>query len=159
MALVKCKECGHDVSTSAEKCTNCGKARTSATTWHVVLFCLAFALLVTYCSRDSNQAGKQTYSAEKLAKPDIRPEMIVKPKDDGAYGCVTRDGFLESLRHALNKETTKFAAMFTNMQCLPLYEKVEYRVLSVDGIIVEVTAANTGFSDGLWSSSAFFKPQ
>ena len=39
MALIKCKECGKEISSQAESCPNCGRKKpkpTSAVTWIVV---------------------------------------------------------------------------------------------------------------------------
>jgi uncharacterized membrane protein YvbJ len=53
MALIKCKECGHDVSTTAKTCPNCGaptaKARqtdTSTSVARIILMVLAVISII-----------------------------------------------------------------------------------------------------------------
>jgi len=75
MALKPCKECGKDISTSAEKCTNCGVEL--ANKLHIGRWLsLAFVIYVLYyigsCSNRIAEAGKQnTLSAT--------PEQIDEP--------------------------------------------------------------------------------
>ena len=67
MAIVKCKECSHDVSTRAEACPHCGAKRpkpTSLFTWVVVIF---FSWLVFTCVSSSNKATKSTAAAPQAA--------------------------------------------------------------------------------------------
>ena len=37
MALIKCPECGHDVSDTAETCPNCGYRLKEKTTIHLII--------------------------------------------------------------------------------------------------------------------------
>ena len=75
MALVKCKECGEQVSTSAKSCPKCGAKvpkRTSAVTW----VALVFVLLVAY---EIAQNSGQTPSSGNSPQPRPASESSYVP--------------------------------------------------------------------------------
>lgn len=79
MAIVKCKECGKDVSTVAEACPHCGAKRpkrTSLFTWFIALF---FGYFVYQCS--SLFEGSADRVAERIAQPS--PTTAIKPARRG----------------------------------------------------------------------------
>lgn len=64
MALIKCKECGHDVSTEAKACTNCGaKPKKPASVVQVIVGLFAVAVVLSMFS------GKSEPSADGQAAP------------------------------------------------------------------------------------------
>lgn len=78
MALVKCKECGNQVSTKAKICPKCGATppkRTSFLTWSV----LVLILLIVYGSwqQESNLTPEQrTAKAERIQSDNSTSEVI-----------------------------------------------------------------------------------
>jgi len=82
MALVKCTECGHDISTDASVCPNCGKPRTVSSkntgigcTPIVAIFVFAIVVLAFFSATDA--------PAPKIATPvmfDQSPSNQAKRK-------------------------------------------------------------------------------
>lgn len=81
MALVKCKECGEDVSTKAKTCPKCGaKApkKTSLFTWLV----LAFIIFVVYAANQAPTVPskpKSTSTSTVLQKSEA-VKKVTPPK-------------------------------------------------------------------------------
>lgn len=74
MALVKCKECGNDVATSAKACPKCGHkmpARTSLLTWIILGFVI---LIVIGAVQGSQDADEQREAREQAAAQSRRAE-------------------------------------------------------------------------------------
>ena len=73
MSLIKCKECGHEISKKAKVCPNCGaknKARTSLFTWLVVLLIGLFVLgKIGGGNRTSTQSNANKYGATSSTSP------------------------------------------------------------------------------------------
>ncbi len=68
MALIKCKECGAEISKTAAACPKCGakqKKRTSIVTWIIGAIAL---VIVVKCSMDS--ADRSSAPAPKLSKAE-----------------------------------------------------------------------------------------
>lgn len=72
MALIKCSECSHDVSTEAKICPNCGakvkyKKPTSRTTW-LLGGLFAAAIIGGVTSSNSTHESRQTAAAAEAAR-------------------------------------------------------------------------------------------
>jgi hypothetical protein len=82
MALVKCKECGEQVSTSAKSCPKCGAKppkQTSAVTWAVLLFMIFVAYVAFQSPMTTSPSGNDSPSASRAApmKPSWRTSSNV----------------------------------------------------------------------------------
>lgn len=83
MALVKCKECGEQISDKATACPKCGAGlpkKTSFIGW--IIFCFIVVIAWTACSK--SRESYQLYSAKAKAatKPDPSPDTYrSQPKD------------------------------------------------------------------------------
>ena len=80
MALIKCKECGHEVSKKADKCPNCGapiKKKTSGCAWLFLIF-VGYALYITTSSDTSTSSppGSSGSSATPYKAPVDKPDVI-----------------------------------------------------------------------------------
>lgn len=80
MALVKCKECGEQVSTKAKTCPNCGaKApkKTSLVTW----FILGLIILIVYISNQNptNHSSTRTLQSKPAEVKTIPKAIPAKP--------------------------------------------------------------------------------
>lgn len=81
MALVKCKECGNEVSTTAKSCPKCGakpRKRTSLVTWVV----LAFVIFVIYAASQGPSSTSTTAgsSSSRSPAPASSSTVIAVPK-------------------------------------------------------------------------------
>jgi hypothetical protein len=66
MALMKCKECGHDISESAKVCRNCGaKVRRTS---RLVVVVLAFAALAIYLMHWAGESARTKKTLEESAQ-------------------------------------------------------------------------------------------
>jgi hypothetical protein len=82
MALVKCKECGEQVSTSAKSCPKCGAKppkKTSMFTWVVGFFlvCAVYAAIRTPSAKTSDQAASSSALSSVTTAVEAAP---VKPQ-------------------------------------------------------------------------------
>jgi hypothetical protein len=90
MALVKCKECNEQVSTSAKSCPKCGAKppkKTSVVTWVVGIF-LIFGVYAAVRAPSSNK-GSAPASSSALASvvaPPVKPEWAVTTSVDKMTG-------------------------------------------------------------------------
>lgn len=91
MAIIKCKECGGQISTKAEACPKCGAkmpARTSGCAWIAAIFIGLPVILysVTSAMRGSDQSPRPTPAATTIAKsaPYSGPRpMLWMYRDEG----------------------------------------------------------------------------
>lgn len=83
MALVKCKECGEQVSTKAKTCPSCGaKApkRTSLVTWLVLVIIIVGAWGAVFNSgTPSRRSPSYTPSASASLRPTTTPTAASTP--------------------------------------------------------------------------------
>ena len=101
MALVKCKECGHEVSTKAKACPKCGAEQpkgTSLTTWIVGG---VFAVIVFSCVSNLQQSGPTSGTVATRSGPSIdkspekqaaRKRLIEKLISEGVFQKVDTMG-------------------------------------------------------------------
>lgn len=95
----------------------------------------------------------------EATKPEIKPEMIVTPiKGQFLAACHTEDLLKEALSHAVKQEKTKFAAMFSNMDCVQIPYDGRYKVLSVGHNVIEVIVATSSDSRGMWTVTEAMQP-
>ena len=79
MALIKCKECGTEVSSKAKSCPKCGAKpakKTSLITWFVLI-------IIAYLVYSASQSSNTTSSYKKPAsteKSNIKPKEVVEDK-------------------------------------------------------------------------------
>ena len=76
MALIKCKECGHEVSKRADKCPSCGapiKKKTSILSWLLLLF-LIFVFIGYLADTDTTNRSSSTSRVSGVA--DTPPKDI-----------------------------------------------------------------------------------
>ena len=91
MALIKCKECGHEVSKKADKCPNCGAPIKKQTSGCAMLFAIiSVVVLVTYIatlsdsstsSSSGSSGSSSTSSKAPVNKPDVIEAWTVDPLD------------------------------------------------------------------------------
>jgi zinc-ribbon domain len=81
MALTKCKECGHDISESAEFCRNCGaKVKRTSRLVVVVLAFVALAIYLVHWAGESARTQKTSeeavrWQAEQVQLASMTPEQ------------------------------------------------------------------------------------
>lgn len=88
MALIKCKECGKDVSNQAEKCPNCGavvKKKTGCLTQLFAVFVFGFILLIIYGACSGEVAPVPT-KKDTITVSAVAPEgFINEPVNVGPF--------------------------------------------------------------------------
>ena len=87
MALKKCKECGHEVSTKADKCPNCGasvkKKGMGCSSWLVILIILV--VVVPYII--GKQATEKQKSKQKEVLESAEHPMMLIDTDPDKFVC------------------------------------------------------------------------
>lgn len=108
MALIKCKECGSQISTNAIACPSCGAKlprKTSKFTWFIVgLLLISIAKMMF--------GGEKTTEASSKIKNDpeqIAAKAVEKKRTDLAFSLA--NAIKESAR---NPESVKFSSMMVN---------------------------------------------
>lgn len=76
MALKKCKECGHDISTEAAKCPNCGAPKKVAIK-NSGCGCIIAIILALGCGLGILSAIIAEFCGEKVAKNNLLPSSSV----------------------------------------------------------------------------------
>jgi RNA polymerase subunit RPABC4/transcription elongation factor Spt4 len=95
MALVKCKECGEDVSTKAKTCPNCGAKtpqKTSLFTWLVLVFIIVVVYAANQAPTTTNKpnlasvptAPQKSEVVKKVAPP--KPSWVTSTSKDEMTG-------------------------------------------------------------------------
>ena len=92
MALIECKECGHEVSKKADKCPNCGAPIKRQTSGCAMLFAIISGLvLVTYIANlsDSSTSPSSGSSSDSKSAPKISqlspPPKQTEPRASNEY--------------------------------------------------------------------------
>lgn len=100
------------------------------------------------------------HAPKAQAAPMLRAEMIVKPAkgQEAAAACLSRDLMNEFTGHAMNNEVTKAEAMFRQYQCFTIPQTEKFKILAVDGGLVEFVNAGSNFSEGVWTYKESFVP-
>lgn len=86
MALIKCKECGAEISSAAKACPKCGKGVTSSTKWGVLIGLVFIGIIISsFSSKNSSDTGSQTSSSSKksLSSSDAEAAHTPEPKIPG----------------------------------------------------------------------------
>lgn len=109
MALVKCKECKHEISKKAKKCPNCGSPikRTSVFTWIVGIF---FAVIVGSMVLNGNTPQRK-----------LTPQETKNNKENSMRFTVSRLGAQQLKKIMRNPDSFKLTSAFvvdkTNAVC------------------------------------------
>lgn len=102
MALVKCSECGKEISNSAKTCPNCGaknKKKGIGVGGVLLLGIVSFFLLVIICSQMSGQSGSSSTSSSRPSEssPQYQQQVYDHMKvvvDDPDIDGIRVDGSL-----------------------------------------------------------------
>jgi hypothetical protein len=140
MALIKCKECGKEVSSSAKACPNCGHAppkRTSGCAWVVAAFFLVVVIMVIVGNRDI--AKKENAEAARLAA--LTPEQ--RNAELAAAAATKERGSARFACELLTKKTLHDpdSAEFENSDTFPIRRLADHEYM----VRVKVRAKN-GFN-------------
>lgn len=117
MALVKCSECGKQVSSAAAACPNCGakpKKRTSLFTWIVTAF-IGFAALSALFSEPSEK------SAASRPAPKVKSPEELRYEKNLNRAAVAAQALRKSMRNPDSFVLEQALAMESNTIC------IEYR--------------------------------
>lgn len=167
MAIIKCHECGGDVSTEATACPKCGakppvKAKPSRLS--LILACGIVAIgvvgLWSKVDREDRQREGVTASSVAVVTPvveRIKPESLISFKS-GTIACLTQDALFQLTAHAAKGEMTKANAVDG---CIFIDASKKLKVLSVkypddggDLGLLEIVGADSSMSDGAWAYTA-----
>ncbi|MGK0269467.1 MAG: RNA polymerase subunit RPABC4/transcription elongation factor Spt4 [Cocleimonas sp.] len=77
MALVKCKECGEEISSKAKDCPKCGAKppkKTSLFTWLVLIIIVSVIYSVSQSSTSTSVTAKETSSASPKISSSVSPK-------------------------------------------------------------------------------------
>ncbi|MCU4517791.1 zinc ribbon domain-containing protein [Acinetobacter radioresistens] len=87
MALIKCKECGHQISKNAETCPNCGaKNKKNVPTWLAVLVLIVVGIAMIQCINQNHNKRLATESAAEDSPTVPNSNWIYKEETDEMRG-------------------------------------------------------------------------
>lgn len=79
MALIKCKECGHEVSNKAETCSNCGAPvkKNSANVFRGILVLVSLIIIFTFVF-SSNETPDKASKSKITSEPELSDAECIK---------------------------------------------------------------------------------
>lgn len=78
MALVKCEECGKEISSNVKVCPHCGYKRKRGIWFYIMIFLIAIIILAILGSNnDDSQLGTNSTSQEKSSSSGIKKELYL----------------------------------------------------------------------------------
>lgn len=158
MALVNCKECGQEISTTAEACPKCGAKqpkRTSIGTWVAGAF-LAIVMFSCINKLDSQRvlSAQEAARVEATKSPEQRAaEKRVDDERTAIYACV--EGIKSRLKDPKSAEFPDWSSSWRQLQKVgTIKTQIEVRAKNSFGAfnlsVFECTA--TQVSPGSWAS-------
>jgi len=151
MAMVKCKECGSQVSSKAKSCPNCGAKppkKTSIVTWFVLVLIVfvAYGMVNTASNLTPEEKAKLAVEAQEKEKEKEKEKLIAaakkaeEDKDNKRKGfhCLSGwDGSHAAVKDAVEKQ----------MRDPDSFEHIETRITPVDkngkhSLVMKYRAAN-----------------
>lgn len=94
MTLIKCKECGEEISQKAEKCPHCGapqKKKTSLLTWLVAVVVVLWA--IGYFSTDRTTTSSRSVSSQG---PSAKEQALASLDLDFKWGTTAGGNIMEA---------------------------------------------------------------
>lgn len=157
MALIKCHECGNETSTTAASCPKCGAkpAKTSLFAQFTVgVVLLFFGLWMFSGLKGGDKSSSQAIDPQYTAPKPLQAEDMVTLKD-AAFACLTKDQLYQAVGHAARHEETKFKAMFSGFECIVAPPSETFKILHVEGDVVELVNVKSGSASGMWADRSF----
>ena len=78
MALVKCEECGKEISSNVKVCPHCGYKRKRGIWFYIMIFLVAIIILAIIGSNnDDSQLGTNSTSQEKSSSSTVKKELYL----------------------------------------------------------------------------------
>jgi len=81
MALIKCKECGHEISKSAKNCPNCGAKRKKSSAGCLVFIILGFLFFGYFASIDTSSYSSPSINTSTTTSTstteDFGPKLVL----------------------------------------------------------------------------------
>lgn len=110
MALLTCKECGKEMSSTASSCPHCGARRTSplSTIWTTIkiVVALVFGLVVYRCASVTSQVADSV--STPMAKSNSSPARLA------ATACSPKDFTVSGVKFRREYENLTFTGTVTN---------------------------------------------
>ena len=120
---------------------NDGRARNPV--WPVLL-CSA-AMLLASCSERAAAGAPPKGPSRPVAAEDT---VHIK---SGSFACISKETLERAVAHAVAGEKSKFEAMFRSIDCIAIPTEIAYKVLHVEGSVLEIVGADSAASNGIWT--------
>lgn len=152
MALIKCKECGHEVSDKASSCPNCGNpisstGKTNKAKWTlvflVIIACITYGLYYVLCqdASDTNVIISKDFS-NKICKYEILGEYsegYAAVRRNGKWGFIDTNGE-EVIACTLDAD---FVGCFSEGKCCMLKDSAYYFIDKKGNVLFQVEGGET----------------
>lgn len=175
MALIKCKECGTEISDKAKTCVKCGAPVSTFISDEkagfgclVVIFLIGMAAWYFWPASGNKSTvsnASVTQAADVSSNAKIQVEQIYTSRP-GNLMCATEQGLIDAIRHAAAGETTLFQRMLVSNggQCMEFPGGVRIKVIQVDAkpfaghALVKFTPEDAPNANGVWAGDALVLP-
>lgn len=133
MALLSCKECGKEMSSTAPACPHCGARRTSplSAAWTAikVVVALFFGLIVYRCASVTSQV------ADSVSAPAVRSNAI--SSQASPRGCTAKNFSVSGLKFRREYDSLSFTGTVTNGGSLACGVQLKVSTYDDQGSVVD----------------------
>lgn len=154
MALVKCKECGKEVSNKAESCPGCGKPIKKKEKEGGIgcLLILGFVALMVYVGfSDKGRSEPQSQPQRPIQQPYI--------SQDNAMGCFSKTYYDTLLSFSVRNDSRGIAQLVLEGKCIRLQKGLRVSYIGSDGwgIARIKIYGSEGKSFDVWTAQEFVR--
>lgn len=165
MALIKCKECGKEISTDAKSCPSCGKKKTSRATMIVlsifivgVVIAIFSGVINTYTEEKAHMAERERLALltpEQRKAEDDKKRIEAQKQDEIKNKEYARFACQEFIKKGLkNPNDVEFLDSYTAKQISPTVYRIDLDVRarnSFNALILSNFNCSVGHTkDGNW---------
>lgn len=171
MALKKCKECGHEVSSKADKCPNCGNPinpvkKGGMGCGSLILGLIVIVIIISIVSsmnRGTNQSEQKPNPSPAAAslkgslqgtkKESNPPHSVTRnhTTNQGYLACITEQSLDEAINYAVQKDNAALAQMVGSGECIVLKQGVRVTIEDVKMFSGKVAIRPVGTRLKLWT--------
>ena len=130
MALVKCEECGKEISSNVKVCPHCGYKRKRGIWFYVIIvFVIIVALAILGSNNDNSKLKANSTSQEKTSSSTVKKELYLNEVETNIFQILIRnqvEAFInEGIPIFSNDENIVIPSMFSANTIQLEYEKNE----------------------------------
>ncbi len=117
MSMIKCHECGHEISTSAESCPHCGAKKKQSLgqakvgCGALLLVLIGFAVVVSLIDDADEQKTRPTTAPSPSSSRSVGSDVVLRVSSGDVVVCTSEDAYDEFLKLAIAEDYLGMAQM------------------------------------------------